>query len=106
MKIIATNRKARKDYQILENFEVGIELRGTEVKSLRSRACSIEEAFVKIEAEEAYIYNMHVPEFVKSSFFLPIRFSKLFTLFNLIIYDFNKSSLSAYVHLVFGLSIY
>lgn len=69
MKVIATNRKARRDYQILENFEVGIELRGTEVKSLRTRSCSIEEAFVRIEAEQAYVYNMHIPEFVKSSFF-------------------------------------
>ena len=69
MKIIATNRKARRDYQILENFEAGIELRGTEVKSLRTRSCSIEEAFVKVEEGETYIYNMHIPEFAKSSFF-------------------------------------
>ena len=69
MKVIATNRKARRDYQILENFEVGIELRGTEVKSLRTRSCSIEEAFVRVENQETYIYNMHIPEFVKSSYF-------------------------------------
>jgi SsrA-binding protein len=69
MKIIATNRKARRDYQILESFEAGIALHGAEVKSLRTRSCSIEEAFVKVEAEETYIYNMHISEFTKSSFF-------------------------------------
>ncbi|MFA5008925.1 MAG: SsrA-binding protein SmpB [Candidatus Omnitrophota bacterium] len=69
MKIIATNRKARRDYEILETYEAGIELRGTEVKSLRTRGCSIEEAFGRIENEEVFVYNLNIPEYEKSFYF-------------------------------------
>jgi len=69
VKIIATNRKARRDYEILETYEAGIELRGTEVKSLRTRGCSIEEAFGRIENEEVFVYNLNIPEYEKSFYF-------------------------------------
>ncbi|MBD3264220.1 MAG: SsrA-binding protein SmpB [Candidatus Omnitrophica bacterium] len=69
MKIVATNRKAKRDYQIFEVYEAGIELRGNEVKSLRSRNCSIEDSFARLEAGELFLYNMHIPEFEKSSYF-------------------------------------
>ncbi len=69
MKIIATNRKARKDYEILETYEAGIELKGTEVKSLRTMGCAIEEAFALIEHQEVFIYNLNIPEYTKSSYF-------------------------------------
>ncbi|MBP7089092.1 MAG: SsrA-binding protein SmpB [Candidatus Omnitrophica bacterium] len=69
MKIVATNRKARRDYQIVETFEVGVELKGNEVKSLRMQNCSLDESFARIEQEELFLYHMHIPEFEKSSFF-------------------------------------
>jgi len=69
VKVVATNRKARRDYEVIENYEAGIELEGSEVKSLRTRSCSIEEGFVRIEGNEAFLYNVHIPEFEKSSYF-------------------------------------
>ncbi len=70
-KVVATNRKARRDYQILETYEVGIELKGNEVKSLRTRGCVLDDSFARIEREELFLYNAHIPEFEKSSFFKP-----------------------------------
>jgi SsrA-binding protein len=70
-KVVATNRKARKEYQILETQEAGIALRGTEVKSLRTKGCSIDDSFGRLEQGEVYLYNMHIPEFEKSSYFKP-----------------------------------
>jgi SsrA-binding protein len=69
MKIIATNRKAKRDYEILEIYEAGIELKGNEVKSLRSNGCAIEEAFARVEAGEVFLYNLHIPEYEKSFYF-------------------------------------
>ncbi|UCD15879.1 MAG: SsrA-binding protein SmpB [Candidatus Omnitrophota bacterium] len=79
MKVVSTNRKARHNYQITETYEAGIELKGNEVKSLRARSCSIEEGFALIEGGEAFLYNMHIPEFEKSSYFKsePKRVRKL-----------------------------
>ncbi|MCK9615845.1 MAG: SsrA-binding protein SmpB [Candidatus Omnitrophica bacterium] len=79
MKIIATNRKARRDYEILETYEAGIELKGTEVKSLRTRGCSIEEAFARIDGGEVFAYNLNIPEYEKSFYFRssPKRIRKL-----------------------------
>lgn len=79
MKIIATNRKARRDYEILETYEAGVELKGTEVKSLRTKGCSIEEAFGRIENGELFVYNLNIPEYEKSSYFKakPTRIRKL-----------------------------
>ena len=68
-KIIATNRKARRNYVLSDTYEAGLALRGDEVKSLRFSRCSIEESFARIEREEAVLYNMHIPEFTKSSYF-------------------------------------
>ena len=66
---VATNRKARRDYEILNTFEAGIALQGMEVKSLRTRGCSIDESFARVEGQEVYLYNAHVPELVQSSYF-------------------------------------
>ena len=55
MKIIAQNKKARHDYLLLENYEAGIVLQGTEVKSLRLGKCSIKESHVQIKNEEAWL---------------------------------------------------
>ena len=79
MKIVATNRKAKRDYSISETYETGIELRGNEVKSLRTISCSINDSFARIERGELFLYNMHIPEFEKSSYFKadPKRVRKL-----------------------------
>ena len=59
-KIICDNRKARHEYNFIEIFEAGIELRGTEVKSLRAGKGNIKDAYAKIENGEAILYNMHI----------------------------------------------
>jgi len=58
--IIATNRKAFHEYFILETFEAGMELLGSEIKSLRLKDCSLESSFVKMDNNQAYIFNMHI----------------------------------------------
>lgn len=60
---ILTNSKARRDYQILEVFEAGIELKGTEVKTLRAGKGQIRDAFARIENGEAFLYNAHIDEY-------------------------------------------
>ena len=79
IKIIAKNKKARHDYFIEETFEAGIELRGTEVKSLRMGKCSIKEAFVRVINEELFIMNMNISPYEKGNIFNkdPIRVRKL-----------------------------
>jgi len=68
-KIVATNRKALRDYQIIETYEAGISLQGSEVKSLRNHKCSLDGSFCRIENGEVFAYNVFIPEFEKSSFF-------------------------------------
>lgn len=62
-KTVAENRRARFDYFIEENFEAGIVLSGTEVKSLRSGEGSIAESFAEIRGGEAWLVNANIPEF-------------------------------------------
>ena len=62
-RVIAENRRARHDYEIVERFEAGVELRGSEVKSLRGGTGNIAEAYAQIIEGEAWIQNMHVPEY-------------------------------------------
>jgi SsrA-binding protein len=60
---IVTNPKARRDYHILETFEAGIVLRGTEVKSLRAGRGQIRDAFARVENGEVWLHNAHVDEY-------------------------------------------
>ena len=60
---IVTNHKARRDYHILETFEAGIVLHGTEVKSLRAGKGQIADAFARIEKNEAWLCNAHIDEY-------------------------------------------
>ena len=78
-KLIANNKKAYHDYFILEQYEAGIALHGTEVKSLRQGSCSIKEAFVRIEDGEMFIYGMHIAPYEKGNIFNkdPLRVRKL-----------------------------
>ena len=79
MKLIANNKKAYHDYFILETYEAGIALHGTEVKSLRMGKCSIKEAFIRVENEEVYVYGMHISPYEKGNIFNkdPLRVRKL-----------------------------
>ena len=69
IKLIANNKKAHHDYFLEETFEAGVELFGTEVKSLRQGHCSIKEAFIHIENGEVIIYGMHVSPYEKGNIF-------------------------------------
>lgn len=79
VKLIANNKKARFDYFILETFECGIELYGTEVKSLRLGQCSIKESWVEIRKGEVFINGMHINPYEKGNIFNkdPLRVRKL-----------------------------
>ena len=78
-KLIANNKKAYHDYFLEEKYEAGIELHGTEVKSLRMGKCSIKESFVRIQNGEVYIYGMHISPYEKGNIFNkdPLRPKKL-----------------------------
>ena len=76
---VANNKKAFHDYFIEEQYEAGIALHGTEVKSIRMGHCSIKEAYVRIEKGEALIYGMHISPYEKGNLFNrdPLRVRKL-----------------------------
>ena len=78
-KLIANNKKAYHDYFIDETYEAGIELHGTEVKSMRMGKCSIKESYVRIENGEVFVYGMHVSPYEKGNIFNkdPLRVKKL-----------------------------
>src|SRR6476469_10623430 len=59
-KIIADNRKAHHDYHLIETFEAGIALLGTEVKSIREGGVQLRDSFARIEGGEVWIYNVHI----------------------------------------------
>ncbi|MEU1703806.1 SsrA-binding protein SmpB [Streptomyces sp. NPDC005706] len=62
-KLIAQNKKARHDYLILDTYEAGLVLMGTEVKSLRQGRASLVDGFVQLDGHEAWLHNVHVPEY-------------------------------------------
>ena len=64
---ISTNRKALRDYHILERYEAGVELRGTEVKSIRQGRLNITDAFARVERGEVWLYNMDIQPYDKAS---------------------------------------
>ncbi|NCC15538.1 MAG: SsrA-binding protein SmpB [Clostridia bacterium] len=78
-KLIAQNKKAYHEYFIEEVFQAGISLVGTEVKSLRAGKCSLKESFIRIENEEALIYNMHISPYEHGNIFNtdPLRVRRL-----------------------------
>ncbi|SNU05658.1 SsrA-binding protein [Lachnospiraceae bacterium] len=79
IKLIANNKKAYHDYFIDEVYEAGIELVGTEVKSLRQGNCSIKESYISIDKGEVYIIHMHINPYEKGNIFNkdPLRKRKL-----------------------------
>lgn len=79
IKLIANNKKAYHEYFILETFEAGVALHGTEVKSLRMGKGSIKESFIRIERGEVFVYGMHISPYEKGNIFNkdPLRPKKL-----------------------------
>lgn len=78
-RLIANNKKAYHDYFIEDTYEAGIELAGTEVKSMRMGKCSIKESFIQIEHGEVFVYGMHISPYEKGNIFNkdPLRTRKL-----------------------------
>lgn len=68
-KIVAENRKARYNFAIEDNFEAGLMLTGTEVKSLRNGKANIAESYVSFEDDELWLINCHVPEYLQANRF-------------------------------------
>ncbi len=66
---LITNRKALRDYEILETYEAGIVLRGTEVKSLRAGHGNLTDAFARIEKQECWLYNFDIQPYKQASIF-------------------------------------
>ena len=79
IKLVANNKKAYHDYFIDEKYEAGIELFGTEVKSIRMGKCSVKEALVKIDRGEVYVCGMHISPYEKGNIFNkdPLRVRRL-----------------------------
>lgn len=78
-KLVANNKKVWHDYFVEEQYEAGLVLHGTEVKSLRMGKCSIKEAFVQIDRGEIFVYGMHISPYEKGNLFNrePLRTRKL-----------------------------
>jgi len=68
-KVVAENRKARRNFEIEETFEAGLMLSGTEVKSLRSGKANIAESYASDEGGELFLLNAHIPEYAQASRF-------------------------------------
>jgi len=69
IKVIADNRRARFDYEIIETFEAGIELKGSEVKSLRSGRTNLAEAYAAMKGGELFLINSNIPEYREANRF-------------------------------------
>jgi SsrA-binding protein len=78
-KIIATNKKAGRDYFILESYEVGIQLQGIEVKSLREGKANLNDSFGRIERGEIFLFNLHIGPYshISQRDYNPLRVRKL-----------------------------
>ena len=66
-KVIVSNRKARHDYSILDTYEAGLVLVGTEVKSLREGRASLVDAFATVDDGEVWLRNVHIPEYTQGT---------------------------------------
>ncbi len=69
IKLISSNRRAAHDYHLLERFEAGVALVGTEVKSLRQKAANLQDAYGAIENEEVFLYNCHIAPYEQGNRF-------------------------------------
>ena len=78
-KILAQNRKARHDYFVEETFEAGIELKGTEVKSIRLGKCNLKDCYAQVTEGQMLVYGMHISPYEKGNVFNtdPLRVKRL-----------------------------
>lgn len=78
-KVITVNRKARHDYHILDTFEVGISLQGTEVKSIRKGMVNLKDSYASLQNSEVFLENMHISPYEHGNIFNhdPLRKRKL-----------------------------
>jgi len=67
-KIISANRKAHRDYEVLDSFECGIELKGGEVKSLRQGKMNLNDSFARVERNQVILYNTHISPYFEASY--------------------------------------
>lgn len=106
IKIISQNKKAFHDFFILDTYEAGISLKGTEVKALRTGKCNLKDSFVKIENGEAILKNMHIGAYELGNIFNqdPLRDRRLL----LHKYEINKISGSTNLdgHTIMATKIY
>lgn len=79
IKVVSDNRRASFDYYLEDRYEAGIELKGTEIKSIRKGSCNIKDSYVQIKNGEAFIINMNIPIYDKGNIFNhePTRTRKL-----------------------------
>ncbi|MBW3534099.1 MAG: SsrA-binding protein SmpB, partial [Gemmatimonadetes bacterium] len=66
-KIVASNRKARHEYEILETLEAGMVLKGPEVKSLRDGKVAFQDSFARIDGDEAWLYSLHISPYEQAN---------------------------------------
>ncbi len=69
MRVVATNKKAYRDYEILETYEAGIELKGTEVKSVREGRVNLKDSYVRPKDGELFLVNAHISPYEKGNVF-------------------------------------
>ena len=69
VKVIAQNRRARHDYFVLETWEAGLELKGTEVKSIRLGKCNLKDSYAAVKNGEMFVHGMHISPYEKGSYF-------------------------------------
>ena len=69
IKLVAQNKRARHDYFILDTWEAGIELKGTEVKSMRMGKCNLKDCYAQVVNGEMLVYGMHISPYEKGSYF-------------------------------------
>ncbi len=76
---IATNRKALRDFEIMETVECGIELKGSEVKSIRAKKINLEDSFARVENNQITLYNTHISPYEEASYLNadPVRARRL-----------------------------
>lgn len=70
-KVVASNRKARHEYEILETFEAGIVLKGAEVKSVRAGKVAFQDAFARVEGGEIFLYSFHISPYEQANRYAP-----------------------------------
>lgn len=78
-KVVATNRKVRHEYEILDTWEAGIVLKGPEIKSLRNGKVGFHDAFARVSDAEVWLHNLHIPPYAQANRFNedPLRVRKL-----------------------------